>query len=99
MNVEFDRVARDFVTPDGRPTARSMTCRSSSLRRLRRHRRTQRLWKVHIAEHRCGLVSQSAGRVSVGGRDLEGLYRAATYMFQQDALLPWKTVPTTWRWG
>jgi len=39
-----------------------------------------------------GLVPQTTGRVRVGDRDLEGLNRAATYMFQQDALLPWKTV-------
>ena len=28
----------------------------------------------------------------VGGADLAGLNRSATYMFQQDALLPWKNV-------
>ncbi|MEP6916285.1 MAG: ABC transporter ATP-binding protein [Acidobacteriota bacterium] len=39
-----------------------------------------------------GLVSASGGRVDVFGEPLTGLNRRATYMFQQDALLPWKTV-------
>jgi NitT/TauT family transport system ATP-binding protein len=39
-----------------------------------------------------GLISPSAGTVSVFGEKLRGLNRRAAYMFQQDALLPWKTV-------
>jgi sulfonate transport system ATP-binding protein len=39
-----------------------------------------------------GLLPPTAGRVRVGGQDLVGLNRRATYMFQQDALLPWKNV-------
>jgi NitT/TauT family transport system ATP-binding protein len=39
-----------------------------------------------------GLSSPSAGRVEVFGEPLAGINRRATYMFQQDALLPWKTV-------
>ena len=39
-----------------------------------------------------GLLMPTAGRVEVGGEALAGLNRRATYMFQQDALLPWKTV-------
>jgi NitT/TauT family transport system ATP-binding protein len=39
-----------------------------------------------------GLLSASGGRVDVFGEPLTGLNRRATYMFQQDALLPWKTV-------
>ena len=39
-----------------------------------------------------GLLSPSSGTVRVDGRELAGLNRRATYMFQQDALLPWKNV-------
>jgi NitT/TauT family transport system ATP-binding protein len=38
-----------------------------------------------------GLLKPSAGTVCIGGRALESLNRDAVYMFQQDALLPWKT--------
>src|SRR5471032_1879671 len=39
-----------------------------------------------------GLLTPSSGLVKVYDDPLNGLNRRATYMFQQDALLPWKTV-------
>lgn len=39
-----------------------------------------------------GLTAPSAGVVVIYARSLSGLNRRASYMFQQDALLPWKTV-------
>ncbi|MDE3155132.1 MAG: ABC transporter ATP-binding protein [Acidobacteriota bacterium] len=39
-----------------------------------------------------GLLAPTAGQVEIGGVPLAGLNRRATYMFQQDALLPWKSV-------
>ncbi len=39
-----------------------------------------------------GLLGPSAGMVEILGEPLAGINRRATYMFQQDALLPWKTV-------
>jgi NitT/TauT family transport system ATP-binding protein len=39
-----------------------------------------------------GLMAPSAGTVEMFGDPLRGLNRRASYMFQQDALLPWKTV-------
>ena len=39
-----------------------------------------------------GLTTPSAGSISIFGEKLAGLNRRAAYMFQQDALLPWKTV-------
>jgi len=39
-----------------------------------------------------GLLAASGGRVEVFGEPLTGINRRATYMFQQDALLPGKTV-------
>ena len=38
-----------------------------------------------------GLLTPSAGKVSIFGQPLSGLNRRAGYLFQQDALLPWKT--------
>jgi NitT/TauT family transport system ATP-binding protein len=39
-----------------------------------------------------GLLAPAAGRVLIDGTPLRGLNSHAGYMFQQDALLPWKTV-------
>jgi NitT/TauT family transport system ATP-binding protein len=39
-----------------------------------------------------GLLRPDEGRIVVDGVPLDGLNRQAAYMFQQDALLPWKTV-------
>jgi len=39
-----------------------------------------------------GLLAPSGGVVEVFGDPLAGINRRASYMFQQDALLPWKTV-------
>ena len=38
-----------------------------------------------------GLLQPSAGTVQVFGKTLSGLNRSAGYLFQQDALMPWKT--------
>src|ERR1043165_1588141 len=38
-----------------------------------------------------GLLEPSAGRVQIFGQPMNGLDLAAGYLFQQDALLPWKT--------
>ena len=39
-----------------------------------------------------GLTAPTSGVVEIYGKQLSGLNRRASYMFQQDALLPWKTV-------
>jgi NitT/TauT family transport system ATP-binding protein len=39
-----------------------------------------------------GLIEPTEGSVSIFGEPLTGLNRRAGYMFQQDGLLPWKTV-------
>jgi len=39
-----------------------------------------------------GLIQPTKGTITVFGEPLKGLNRRAAYMFQQDALLPWKTV-------
>ena len=39
-----------------------------------------------------GLDRPSEGSVRVGGRPVDGITRGTSFMFQTDALLPWKTV-------
>lgn len=39
-----------------------------------------------------GLLKPASGVVRIFGRPLSGLNRSAGYLFQQDALMPWKTV-------
>ena len=39
-----------------------------------------------------GLDRSSAGTVSVGGKPVDGITAGTSFMFQSDALLPWKTV-------
>src|SRR5438270_4103955 len=39
-----------------------------------------------------GLDRPSAGEVSVAGRPVNGIVRGTSFMFQSDALLPWKSV-------
>jgi NitT/TauT family transport system ATP-binding protein len=39
-----------------------------------------------------GLLAPTTGQVEIFGQRLTGINRRASYMFQQDALLPWKTV-------
>src|SRR5439155_7337995 len=46
-----------------------------------------------------GLAPPSDGAVEVFGERLDGINRRASYMFQQDALLPWKTVLDNIRLG
>jgi NitT/TauT family transport system ATP-binding protein len=38
-----------------------------------------------------GLIAPSSGMVEILGRPLAGINREAGYLFQQDALMPWKT--------
>ncbi len=46
-----------------------------------------------------GLAAPDEGEVRVFGETLRGINRRATYMFQQDALLPWKSVLDNIRLG
>lgn len=47
--------------------------------------------KSTVLNAAAGLLKPSAGRVHVFGAPLLGLNKAAGYLFQQDALMPWKT--------
>ena len=91
--LSFDAVCRDFVTPAG---ASYQVVRDVSLEisagafvALVGPSGCGKSTLLNIA---AGLLAPTAGQVAVDGVPLLGLNRRATYMFQQDALLPWKTV-------
>src|SRR6185436_6996063 len=91
--IEFDGVCRDFATPDGRPyralDAISFAVSAGSFVAIVGPSGCGKSTLLNIA---AGLLTPSSGSVRVDGAALAGLNRRATYMFQQDALLPWKTV-------
>jgi sulfonate transport system ATP-binding protein len=92
-SIEFDRVSRDFATPDGRRYRAldeiSFGVSAGSFAAIVGPSGCGKSTLLNIA---AGLLAPSSGRVRVDGEVLAGLNRRATYMFQQDALLPWKTV-------
>jgi len=91
--LELDRISRDFFAPDGR-SYRALEDVSLSI--------PAGAFVAIVGPSGCGkstllnivagLLAPTAGSVRVEGTALAGLNRHATYMFQQDALLPWKTV-------
>jgi NitT/TauT family transport system ATP-binding protein len=91
--LEFDQVTREFATPDG-GTYRtlqdiSLAVKPGAFVAIVGPSGCGKSTLLNIA---AGLLPPTSGRVRVGGEDLNGLNRRATYMFQQDALLPWKDV-------
>ena len=91
--LELDHVSRDFTTPDGRGYRAlddiSLSIPAGSFIAIVGPSGCGKSTLLNIA---AGLLTPSAGEVRVDGEPLTGLNRRATYMFQQDALLPWKTV-------
>ncbi len=92
-SVQFDRVVCDFVTPARRPYRAldevSFTVPSGAFFAIVG---PSGCGKSTLLNTAAGLLRPTLGRVRVGDRDLDGLNRDAAYMFQQDALLPWKSV-------
>ena len=91
--VEFDRVGRDFQAPDGR-TYRAidditLSIPAGAFVAIVGPSGCGKSTLLNIA---AGLLPPTSGGVRVEGGPLAGLNRRAAYMFQQDALLPWKTV-------
>jgi NitT/TauT family transport system ATP-binding protein len=92
-SLAFDRVSRDFVAPDGRSYRAveevSLAIAPGAFVALVGPSGCGKSTLLNLA---AGLLAPTAGRVSVEGEPLDGLNRRATYMFQQDAILPWKNV-------
>jgi NitT/TauT family transport system ATP-binding protein len=86
-------VSRDFTTPDGSGYRAlheiTLSVEAGSFVAIVGPSGCGKSTLLNIA---AGLLAPSTGAVHVNGERLTGLNRRATYMFQQDALLPWKTV-------
>jgi NitT/TauT family transport system ATP-binding protein len=91
--IEFDRVSREFETPQG---ARYCALDGISLRipggAFCAIVGPSGCGKTTLLNMAAGLTPPTGGVVSVGGEPLDGINRRATYMLQRDALLPWKNV-------
>jgi sulfonate transport system ATP-binding protein len=91
--LELDRVSRDFATPDSRVYRAlddiSLAVDPGAFVAIVGPSGCGKSTLLNIA---AGLLPPTAGVVRMDGAPLAGVNRHATYMFQQDALLPWKTV-------
>src|SRR5438093_7242673 len=91
--IEFGGVCRDFNTPEGATYCAldDITFRvdAGAFVAIVGPSGCGKSTLLNIA---AGLITPSIGEVRVDGQPLTGLNRRATYMFQQDALLPWKNV-------
>ena len=91
--LDLDHVSRSFVGPDGRTYQAvedvSLQIPSGAFVALVGPSGCGKSTVLNMA---AGLMTPTAGTVRTEGRPLYGLNRRATYMFQQDALLPWKSV-------
>src|SRR5438034_5502196 len=93
MAIELDDVSRGFEMPDGR-SYRALEHISLAV--------PAGCFVAIVGPSGCGkstllnllagLLTPSSGNIRVFGAELSALNRRATYMFQQDALLPWKNV-------
>ena len=52
--------------------------------------------KGAILDAIAGLLKPASGIVSIDGQPVRGIQNDIGYLFQQDALLPWKTAIRTW---
>jgi NitT/TauT family transport system ATP-binding protein len=91
--LEIERVSRDFTTPDARSYRAideiSLAVPAGAFVAIVGPSGCGKSTLLNVV---AGLLPPSSGTVRVVGEALSGLNRHATYMFQQDALLPWKTV-------
>ena len=91
--LTFDHVVRDFVAPDGAAyRAIDNVSLDVSAGAFVAIVGPSGCGKSTLLNMAAGLLAPTSGVVRVDGVGLVGLNRRATYMFQQDALLPWKDV-------
>jgi len=91
--LEFDRVSRDFQAPSGKPYRAledvSLAISTGAFVAIVGPSGCGKTTLLNLA---AGLLPATSGSVRVNGREFAGLNQHATYIFQQDALLPWKNV-------
>jgi NitT/TauT family transport system ATP-binding protein len=91
--LEFDHVSRDYVTPNGTAYRAiddvSLAISAGAFVALVGPSGCGKSTLLNLA---AGLLLPTSGKIHVEGKELVGLNKRATYMFQQDALLPWKNV-------
>jgi NitT/TauT family transport system ATP-binding protein len=91
--LQLDRVSRSFETPEGREYCAlediSFSVPAGAFLAIVGPSGCGKSTLLNLA---AGLLAPGGGCVHVFGEALSGLNRRATYMFQQDALLPWKDV-------
>jgi NitT/TauT family transport system ATP-binding protein len=91
--LAFDQVSRDFVSPDGRVHRAvdgvSLEIAAGAFVAFVGPSGCGKSTLLNLA---AGLLTPTSGRVFAEGAVLSGLNQRATYLFQQDALLPWKNV-------
>jgi NitT/TauT family transport system ATP-binding protein len=91
--LELVHVSRSFATPDGRDyRALEDICLAVPAGAFLSIVGPSGCGKSTLLNMAAGLLTPTSGTVRVGGAELAGINRHATYMFQQDALLPWKDV-------
>ena len=91
--IDIQNLSRSFSLPDGRTFSAlenvSLTIAAGDFVAIVGPSGCGKSTLLNIV---AGLLPPTSGRVRVRGEALAGLNRRATYMFQQDALLPWKDV-------
>jgi len=91
--LELENVTRDFTTPDGGAYCAiqniSLSVPAGAFVAIVGPSGCGKSTLLNVA---AGLLAPTSGTVRVNGKPLDGLNQDATYLFQQDALLPWKTV-------
>ena len=91
--LELDRVSREFTSPGGAVYRAideiSLSVPAGAFVAIVGPSGCGKSTLLNVV---AGLLPPTSGTVHVGGAPLAGLNHHATYMFQQDALLPWKTV-------
>ena len=91
--ISLDRVSRTFGTPDGGRYCAldriSFAIEAGSFCAIVGPSGCGKSTLLNII---AGLIPPSSGALRIAGAELAGVNRRATYMFQQDALLPWKDV-------
>jgi NitT/TauT family transport system ATP-binding protein len=91
--LDFDHVSHEYATPDGRPYRViddvSLAISAGAFVALVGPSGCGKSTLLNLA---AGLLVPTAGKIRIEGEELRGINRHATYMFQEDALLPWKNV-------